>query len=164
MNGLPLGLIVESSVAILLVVTIVYSIALNQRLKRLHADRETLKQMVGDLVQATTLANSAIKGLKEAALEADTMLNSRLQEADGFVQELSGQVSAGRSVLDRIVRVTDAARQRQIVEAQPEHRQGSAARNTSPNDQLNETQEEARGAQAALNRLIAHRRSRENAA
>ena len=53
MFGLPLGLIVETAVAVLLALTIGYCVVLNHRLKRLHADRDTLRKMVADLVQAT---------------------------------------------------------------------------------------------------------------
>ncbi len=40
--------------------------------------------MVGDLVQATALANAAVMELKTAALEADTKLSERLEEAAKF--------------------------------------------------------------------------------
>ena len=73
------GLIVESMVAILLATTIGYCIILNQRLKRLHSDRDQLRKMVADLVQATSLANAAVTELKTAAVEADTVLQARLQ-------------------------------------------------------------------------------------
>ena len=54
------GLIVESMVAILLATTIGYCIILNQRLKRLHSDRDQLRKMVADLVQATSLAKQRL--------------------------------------------------------------------------------------------------------
>ena len=57
MLGLSLGMVVESSVAVLLAVTIGYCMVFNRRLKRLHGDREALGKMVADLVQSTTLAN-----------------------------------------------------------------------------------------------------------
>jgi hypothetical protein len=40
MLGLSFGVIVEGAVAILLATTIGYCVILNQKLKRLHADRE----------------------------------------------------------------------------------------------------------------------------
>ena len=67
MFGIGLGMVVEASVAVLLAVTIGYCVILNARLKRLHADRETLQKMVGDLMQATALANAAVMELKTAA-------------------------------------------------------------------------------------------------
>jgi len=115
MNGLPLGLIIESGVALLLCLTIGYCVVLNQRLKRLHADRETLQGMINDLVQATTMANGAIRQLKEAATEADLTLNARLEEAERFGTELANHVTAGHTVLERISKITSAARQSETI-------------------------------------------------
>ena len=117
MFNLPLGMIVETSVAILLAVTIGYCVVLNQRLKRLHADRDTLRKMVLDLVQATDLANAAVKELKIAAVEADTVLNARLEEAERFGIELANHVTSGTQLMDRIARITAAARNGQPLEA-----------------------------------------------
>lgn len=110
MFGISLGVIVEASVAILLATTIGYCVILNQRLKRLHSDRDTLRKMVADLVQATTLANTAVHELKAAALEADTVLNGRLEEAEKFGIELANHVTAGQQVMDKIARITSLAR------------------------------------------------------
>lgn len=116
MFGLPLGLIVEGSVAILLVLTIGYCVVLNERLKRLHADRDVLRQMVADLVGATNLANQAIKELKATAIEADLVLGARLEEADRFGVELANHVNAGTSLMERIAKITSVARHSQAIE------------------------------------------------
>jgi hypothetical protein len=116
MFGLPLGLFVEGAVAILLAMTIGYCIVLNRRLQRLHADRDALKQMVADLVGATNLANQAIKELKATAVEADMTLSARLEEAERFGVQLANHVTAGTSVLERIARITSAARRHKDVE------------------------------------------------
>lgn len=110
MFGLPLGLIVEGSVAVLLALTIGYCVILNQRLKRLHQDRDALRQMVADLVAATNLANQAIKELKATAVDADNHLSSRLQEAERFGIELANHVNAGNVLMERIARITSVAR------------------------------------------------------
>lgn len=110
MFGLTLGIIVEASVAVLLATTIGYCIVLNQRLRKLHADRDTLRKMVTDLVQATALANSAVQELKTAAIEADTILNGRLEEAEKFGIELANHVTAGQQLMDKIVKITSLAR------------------------------------------------------
>ena len=104
------GLIVESMVAILLATTIGYCIILNQRLKRLHSDRDQLRKMVADLVQATSLANAAVTELKTAAVEADTVLQGRLEEAEKFGIELANHVNAGQQIMDKIARITTTAR------------------------------------------------------
>lgn len=110
MFGMSLGMIVESSVAVLLAVTIGYCVMLNERLKRLHSDRDMLRQMVADLVQATGLANAAVMELKTAALEADAVLNGRLAEAERFGLELVNHINAGSQLMERIARITNAAK------------------------------------------------------
>lgn len=110
MFGLPFGVVVETLVAILLATTIGYCIILNQRLKRLHADRDQLRKMVTDLVSATTLANAAIQELKATAQDAETVLEMRLGAAEKFGIELASHVNAGQQILDKISRITTAAR------------------------------------------------------
>ena len=110
MFGIGLGMVVEASVAVLLAVTIGYCVILNARLKRLHADRETLQKMVGDLMQATALANAAVMELKTAALEADTKLVARLEEAAKFEGSLTQSVATGSQLIEKIARITAAAR------------------------------------------------------
>lgn len=141
MSGLPLGLIIELSVAILLATTIGYCIVLNRKLNSLQADRTALRQMVGDLVQATTMANGAIKGLKETATEADEQLKSRLNEAEQFAIELANHITSGQAVLERISMITEAAR----------HQNSPDAIDT-------------KRARKALKTLMDHQRRREHAA
>ena len=116
MFGLPLGLFVESAVAILMALTIGYCILLNHRLKMLHADKDVLRQMVADLVGATNLANQAIRELKQTAVEADLALNARLEEAETFGVELANHVNAGTVLMERIVKITSVARHSQAIE------------------------------------------------
>ena len=116
MFGLPLGLLVEGAVAVLLALTIGYCIVLNQRLKRLHADKDVMRQMVADLIGATNLANQAIKELKQTAVEADLSLNARLEEAERFGIELANHVTAGTVLMERIAKITSVARHSQAIE------------------------------------------------
>lgn len=111
MSGLPFGMVVEGSVSVLLAVTIGYCAVLNGRLKRLHADREALRQMAADLVQATGLANGAVSELRQTASETDVALTARLAEAERLRAELADQLAAGQQVLERIARITAVARQ-----------------------------------------------------
>lgn len=113
--GFSLGMVVEGSVTILLAVTIGYCVLLNHRLKRLHADRETLAKMVGDLVHATSLANAAVMELKTAALQADSTLQERIAEAGKCETELAGQVAVGSQLVQKIARITAAAKTQQGV-------------------------------------------------
>lgn len=116
MFGLTLGILVESAVAILLATTIGYCVILNQRLKRLHADRDALRKTIADLVQATGLANAAVQELKGTALEAETALTARLEEAEKFGLELANHVAAGQQLMDKIAKITSLARSGQPIE------------------------------------------------
>lgn len=139
MTGLPMGLIIEGTVAILLATTIGYCLVLNRRLKNLHADRAALQQMIGDLVQATDMANGAITGLRQTAIETDEMLNQKLNDAERFAIQLANHVNAGQAVMDRISKITEAAR------GQGQIHEGNRAK-------------------SALETLTEHQRRRENAA
>lgn len=116
MFGLPLGLFVEGAVAILLALTIGYCVLLNRSLKRLHQDKDVMRQMVNDLVSATNLANQAIKELKSSAVEADLALTARLEEAERFGVELANHVTAGTVLMERIAKITSVARHSQAIE------------------------------------------------
>lgn len=105
-----LGLVIESAVALLLALTLGYCIVLNRRLTLLHADRDALRLMVGDLVTATSLANQAIKELKTTAVEADLSLTSRLEEAERFGIQLANHINSGNALMQRIAKITAAGR------------------------------------------------------
>lgn len=117
MFGLPLGIFVESAVAVLLMLTIGYCVLLNHRLQRLHADKDVMRQMVADLVSATNLANQAIRELKQTAVDTDRSLNSRLEEAERFGIELANHITAGTGLMERIARITSVTRHEQVAEA-----------------------------------------------
>ena len=58
------GLMIESLVAILLLLTILYCVRLNRQLQRLKADEQSLKATIAELITATEIAERAIAGLK----------------------------------------------------------------------------------------------------
>jgi hypothetical protein len=147
------GMMVETMVAILLAVTIGYCVVLNERLKRLHSDRDELRQMVADLVSATTLADAAIKELKATAVEADLTLTARLEEAERFGVELAYHINAGQSVLERIARITTAARNSKVMDAKGQTKAVEPPKADGPTR-----------VKAALDRLAAYSRVRGNAA
>ena len=61
------GLMIESLVALLLLLTIGYCVILNSRLKRLKADEHALKATISELITATEIAGRAVAGLKATA-------------------------------------------------------------------------------------------------
>jgi hypothetical protein len=136
MLGIGLGMIVESSVAVLLAVTIGYCVILNARLKRLHADRDMLQKIVGDLVQATALANNAVMELKTAALEADTKLSERLEEAMNFDRTLAENVATGSQLIEKIARITAAAKTQPLPDVATKVEQKPAPQPVEPQSRL----------------------------
>lgn len=104
------GLMIESLVAMLLLLTIGYCVSLNRRLERLRADEQSLKGTIAELITATEIAERAVSELRLAAQENDVTLGERVRSAERCCVELDRQVSAGDVVLTRLSRVVVAAR------------------------------------------------------
>jgi hypothetical protein len=105
-----LPLLIESIVAILLAVTVAYCIMLDQRLKRLRADEQSMRQTVVDLGLATERAERAIDALRGTLSTFDQTLSERLRTAEAKSGDLLEQIRSGDEVLDRIVQVVSVAR------------------------------------------------------
>jgi hypothetical protein len=103
MNLLPLT--IESLVAILLLLTILYCVRLNNQLNRLRADEASMKATVAELIAATDNAKRSIIDLKETVLEADDILGDRLQKAEQFCADIVRHTEAGAEVLAKITQI-----------------------------------------------------------
>jgi hypothetical protein len=104
------GFMIESLVAILLLLTIAYCVTLNNRLKRLKADEQSLKATIGELITATEIAERAVAGLKTTAHHCDATLGERLRTADQCCAELNQQIKAGDLLIKRLSRILAAGR------------------------------------------------------
>jgi hypothetical protein len=104
------ALMIESLVAILLLLTIGYSMALNKRLKRLRADELTLKATISELITATEIAERAIGGLKLTVRDCDQGLGERLRTAERFSAEIARQIESGEEILSRLGQIVAATR------------------------------------------------------
>ena len=104
------ALIIESLVAILLMLTIGYCSLLNRRLKRLKADEHSLKATISELITATEIAERAITGLKLTVRECDQNLGERLRTAERFSADMEQQLAAGDVVLERLAKIVVATR------------------------------------------------------
>ena len=111
MSGSFVGVLVEGLVATLLVVTIVYCVSLNRKLERLRADETDMKNLVGDLIDATGNAERAIQALKVSASDWDRALGSRMRHAEKLSGVLHEQTDAAELVLDRLRQICMAARE-----------------------------------------------------
>lgn len=104
------GLVIESLVAVLLLVTIGYCTLLNRRLKRLKADEHSMRAMIAELITATEIAERAIGGLKVTVRECDENLGAQLTAGTALSAKLAKQVTAGDAVLNRLTQIALAAR------------------------------------------------------
>lgn len=107
-NGI--GLMIESLVAVLLLVTIGYCVLLNRRLTKLKSDEQALKATISELITATEIAERAIAGLKVTVRECDQGLGERLRSAETLSGELGQQIVDGRAILNRLTQIAMAAR------------------------------------------------------
>jgi hypothetical protein len=105
-----LGLMIESLVAVLLLLTIGFCLVLNGRLKKLKADEQALKGTISELITATEIAERAIAGLKMTVRDCDQNLSDRLRAGDALAGELGRQLEGGRQVLAQLAQITLAAR------------------------------------------------------
>lgn len=105
-----LGLVIESLVTVLLMLTIGYCALLNKRLKRLKADEQSMRSMIAELITATEIAERAIGGLKLTVRECDENLGNQLAMGTALSSKLAKQVIAGEGILDRLSRIALAAR------------------------------------------------------
>jgi hypothetical protein len=105
-----IGLLVEGTVAILLLVTIGYCFLLERRLRRFRADEQSLRATIGELITATEIAERAIGGLKVTVRECDQNLGERLRAAERYCADLDAQLAAGETVLRRVSQIAAAGR------------------------------------------------------
>jgi hypothetical protein len=101
---------IESLVAILLLLTISFCVVLNGRLKKLKADEQALKGTIAELITATEIAERAIAGLKMTVRDCDQSLGDRLRVGETLVRELGNKIETGREVLGHLAQIALAAR------------------------------------------------------
>ena len=105
-NVLPLT--IESLVAILLLLTILYCVRLNGQLRRLMSDETSMQATVAELVGAVDAAQRAIAGLKATVRDAELSLGESLKSAEHFNVELDRNTAAGAEVLNRLTQIAGA--------------------------------------------------------
>jgi hypothetical protein len=129
-----LGLMIESLVAALLLVTIGYCMLLNNRLKRLRSDEHSLKAVIGELVTATEIAERAIGGLKHAVRDVNENLGNQLTSATQMSEQLKRQLSECDHVVRRLSKIAIAARPQGAApaESEPPARVATPAQTPAP--------------------------------
>ena len=99
---MTLALAGDLVVALLLVVTIVYSAVLNRRLAALRADKAELRALVEGLAGATASAGAGVATLKAAAETVAHELEARRAKAESLRDDLSYLVERGNTAADRL--------------------------------------------------------------
>jgi hypothetical protein len=104
------GLLIETMVSFLLLLTILYCVRLNKQLRLLKADEQTLRATISELITATEIAERAIAGLKSTMHDGEKDLGERLARMEHVSSELDTKLAAGEELLTRIARIASAAR------------------------------------------------------
>ena len=102
LESISISLIVEITLALLLVATLMCCARLELRLKNLRTDQEMLGNTVRALNGAITAAQTSLAGLRVAAREADENLGRKVTAARGVADELSLLASSGERIASRI--------------------------------------------------------------
>ena len=100
-----IGFIIETVVAVLLAVSIGYSIMLDRRLKGLRLGEGEMRKTIQDLGAATERAERAVIALRQALEESDMELTSQVRLAERRSAELQAQIKSGGEFLGRISRI-----------------------------------------------------------
>ena len=114
-----LGLMIETLVAILLLLTIAYCMLLNKRLQRLKADEHSLKAVIAELITATEIAERAIGGLKHTVRDVNENLGAQLEFATQMSEQLRRQLGEADNVVRRLTKIAIAARPQAPSEIEP---------------------------------------------
>ena len=92
------SLVLDILLAVLLVATIGYAIALNRKLGNLRRHKDELEKLASTFTESTTRAKDSIAGLKNstAKLQAD------ITKATGLKDDLKFLIDRGASIADRL--------------------------------------------------------------
>ncbi len=104
-----LGYAVESMVSVLLLLTILYCVRLNNQLRLLKADEQSLRATIAELITATEIAERAIAGLKATLREGEQTLAPRMERMEALSDDLKRQLAAGEGLLAKISRIAGIA-------------------------------------------------------
>ena len=141
-------LTIESLVAILLLLTILYCVRLNGQLKRLKADEGAMRRTIAELVTATENAERAIAGLKATVKETEDTLGERLRAAEQFSADIVRYTEAGGEVLGRLAQIAGVHLARTGAPA-PERRARSPIPRPSPRRRKRSPSAPARASRAS---------------
>ncbi|MEG3618366.1 DUF6468 domain-containing protein [Magnetovibrio sp. PR-2] len=115
---MQIGLILDSVIVVLLVLTITYAARLNQRLSQLRGDKKELQALAKTFADATAKAETGIKNLK---ISSDS-LQSEVEKAHALRDDLEYLVQRGGKAADSMVD-TVSKRNEKVSMPRRQHRQ-----------------------------------------
>jgi Domain of unknown function (DUF6468) len=121
------GFLIESMVSILLLLTILYCVRLNNQLRLLKADEQTLRATISELITATEIAERAIAGLKSTMRDGEQALGARMDRSEQLSADIEHQLKAGEELLARLTRIAGVGRPADAKPAAPDARAIAAA-------------------------------------
>jgi len=121
------GYFVEIMVSLLLLLTILYCVRLNRKLRLLKADEQTLRATISELITATEIAERAIAGLKSTMRDGEQNLGGRLERMERLTSELDEQLTAGEDLLARLTRIAGVGKAAAAPEPVPDAKAVAAA-------------------------------------
>jgi len=121
------GFLVETMVSILLLLTILYCVRLNNQLRLLKADEQSLRATIAELITATEIAERAIGGLKSTMRDGEQTLNERLNRSEQLSADIEHQLKAGEELLAKLARIAGAGRMTEPAAAVPDAKAVAAA-------------------------------------
>jgi len=103
---MPFSLALDVLVAILLVITICYAMALNRKLSSFRREKKELEKLAGAFGEATERAGDSIGALKSTAAD----LQDRIDKAQALRDDLVFLIDRGASSADRLEETVREAR------------------------------------------------------
>ena len=112
-------MILDTVVAVLLGVTILYAIRLNRRLNALRQGRGEMQALLNGIQEMTARAEAGIAQFKAATAEGGAELQARVRSADVLRSDLAMLIERAAGMAERLQDATRPARAGQLGEMTP---------------------------------------------
>lgn len=112
----------DAVVAVLLVATIGYSVALNRRLSVVRSDRDKFEDLIRNLGAASQRAEGAVANLRSSVDDLGRKLDKKIDEARSLSDDLVYMIERGGTIADKMAGLIRTGRDELRPEAKPEPR------------------------------------------
>ncbi|MFO0109355.1 MAG: DUF6468 domain-containing protein [Alphaproteobacteria bacterium] len=102
MQNMFLSLMIDVTMALLLVVTIFYCRKLNQRIRVLQDSRSELAQIVREFDESTERATKSIAEIHEASRRISENIQHKIDKANYLVADLETAITRGNRAIDSV--------------------------------------------------------------